>query len=101
MTVTKVEIRRGAYYDSVILMQLQRSLTEQPGIVDAGVVMGTNANKQVLAQSNMLAAEVEAAGADDLVIVVIGNDESLAQTASAKWMSWLPLVIEAAATRII
>src|SRR5271157_1001111 len=84
MTVTKVEIRRGAYYDSVILMQLQRSLTEQPGIVDAGVVMGTNANKQVLAQSNMLAAEVEAAGADDLVIVVIGNDESLAQTALSK-----------------
>ena len=84
MTVTKVEIRRGAYYDSVILMQLQRSLTEQSGIVDAGVVMGTNANKQVLAQSNMLAAEVEAAGADDLVIVVIGNDESLAQTALSK-----------------
>lgn len=81
MTVTKVEIRKGAYYDSAILMQLQRSLTQQPGIADAGVVMGTNANKEVLAQSNMLVPEVEAAGADDLVIVVVGQDETSAQTA--------------------
>ena len=74
MTITRVEIRKGAYYDSVILMQLQRSLAQQPGIVDAGVVMGTAANKEVLAQSNMLIPEVESAGADDLVIVVVGND---------------------------
>ena len=84
MAITKVEIRSGAYYDSVILMQLQRSLAEQPGVIDAGVVMGTNANKEVLAQSSMLVSEAEAAGADDLVIVVIGNDETSAQTALSK-----------------
>ena len=84
MTVTKVEIRRGAYYDSVILMQLQRSLAGQPGIVDAGVAMGTSANKEVLEQSNMLVPEVESAGADDLVIVVVGNDDASAQTALGK-----------------
>jgi FdrA protein len=81
MTVTKVEIRRGAYYDSIILMQLQRSLAQQPGIVDAGVVMGTSANKEALKQSNMLVPEVESAGADDLVIVVVGDDEASAKTA--------------------
>ena len=64
MTITKVEIRSGAYYDFVVLMQLQRSLAEQPGIIDAGVVMGTSANKEVLAQSNMLVSEAEAAGAE-------------------------------------
>ena len=84
MPITKVEIRSGAYYDSVILMQLQRSLAEQSGVIDAGVVMGTNANKEVLAQSGMLVSEAEAAGADDLVIVVIGNDEASAQTALSK-----------------
>ena len=84
MTITKVEIRSGAYYDSVILMQLQRSLAEQPGIIDAGVVMGTNANKEVLAQSNMLVSEAEIAGADDLVIVVTGDDETSAQAALDK-----------------
>jgi FdrA protein len=84
MAITKVEIRSGAYYDSVILMKLQRSLAEQPGVIDAGVVMGTSANKEVLAQSGMLVSEAEAAGADDLVIVVIGNDEASAQTALSK-----------------
>lgn len=81
MTIAKAEIRSGAYYDSVILMKLQRSLAEQPGILDAGVVMGTSANKEVLAQSHMLVPEAAAAGADDLVIVVTSEDEASAQTA--------------------
>ena len=84
MAIIKVEIRSGVYYDSVILMQLQRSLAEQPGIIDAGVVMGTNANKEVLAQSGMLLSEAKAAGADDLVIVVNGEDETSAQSALDK-----------------
>ena len=81
MTIIKVEIRSGAYYDSVILMQLQRALADQPGIIDAGVVMGTSANKEVLAQSNLLVPGIEAAGVDDLVIVVTSNEESSAQAA--------------------
>jgi len=84
MTVTKVEIRSGAYYDSVILMQLQRSLAEQPGILDAGVVMGTDANKEVLAQSDMLTPEAQTAGTDDLIIVVRGAEASSAQAAIEK-----------------
>ena len=84
MAIIKVEIRSGVYYDSVILMQLQRSLAEQPGIIDAGVVMGTNANKEVLAQSGMLVSEANAAGSDDLVIVVNGEDETSAQSALDK-----------------
>lgn len=84
MPVTKVEIRSGAYYDSVVLMQLQRSLADQPGVIDAGVVMGTSANKEILAQSGLLVSETEAAGADDLVIVVTGDDEKSAQTALGK-----------------
>ncbi len=81
MTITKGEIRSGVYYDSVVLMQLQRSLTELPGILDAGVVMGTDANKELLAQSNLLAPQVEPAGADDMVIVIMADDESSAQAA--------------------
>ena len=57
MAVTKAEIRSGAYYDSVILMQLQRSLAALPDVLDAGVVMGTDANKDILAQSGLLTSE--------------------------------------------
>jgi FdrA protein len=81
MTFTEVEIRSGVYYDSVVLMQLQRSLTQLPGILDAGVIMGTKANKDLLAQSNLLSPEIDAAVADDLVIVVRGEDKTSAKGA--------------------
>ena len=84
MAFVKAEIRSGAYYDSVVLMKLQRSLSEQPGVLDAGVVMGTDANKDILAQSNLLVDEVNGAGANDLIIVVKGENESSAQTAVGK-----------------
>ena len=74
MSKTFCEIRSGAYYDSVILMQLQRSLSELEGVLDAGVIMGTDANKDLLAQSDLLAPEAQSAGADDMVIVVRGED---------------------------
>jgi FdrA protein len=81
MSITKGEIRSGAYYDSVILMQLQRALTGLPGVIDAGVIMGTDANKDLLAQSDLLAVEIQSAGVDDMVIVVKAEDERAAQAA--------------------
>ncbi len=81
MAATKALIRTGAYHDSVVLMQLQRSLSELPDVLDAGVVMGTDANKAVLAQSGLLTPEAEAAGADDLIIVVRAEDEPAARAA--------------------
>lgn len=59
MPATKVEIRPGAYYDSVVLMQLQRSLAGLPTVLDAGVVMGAAANKELLDQSGLLPPEAE------------------------------------------
>jgi FdrA protein len=81
MPVTEAEVRSGAYYDSVILMQLQRSLAALPGVLDAGVVMGTAANKDILVQSDLLTSEAQAAAADDLVIVVRAEDEAAARAA--------------------
>jgi len=81
MAVTEAEVRSGAYYDSVILMQLQRSLAALPGVLDAGVVMGTAANKDILAQSDLLTPEAQAAVAEDLVIVVRAKDEAAARSA--------------------
>jgi len=75
------QIRPGAYYDSVILMQLQRALVALPGVDEAGAVMGTAANKDLLAQSGLVNAEVEGAKADDLVIVVRADQEVDAQAA--------------------
>ena len=84
MSTIKVEVRPGAYYDSVVLMQLQRSLTALPGVLESGVEMGTPANKDLLAQTDMLPAEAKAAAPDDLIIVVRAEDEAAATAALAR-----------------
>lgn len=80
MTVIKWNVRAGTYYDSVVLMQLQRGLLELDGVIDAGVVMATPANKDLLATNNLLPESVNA-NPDDLLIVVKANDDSSAENA--------------------
>jgi len=84
MAIIKTEIRTGAYFDSVILMLLQRSLAELPGVEDAGVVMGTPANLDLLEQTGLLVDEIKGVKADDLVLVVKAKDAQTAQGALAQ-----------------
>ncbi len=83
MTAIKWHVRAGAYYDSVVLMQLQRGLLELNGVLDAGVVMATPANKDLLATNNLLPENVSA-NPDDLLIVVKAKDDSSADDAISK-----------------
>lgn len=80
----QAEIRRGAYYDSAVLMQLQRSLAGLAGVQDAGVVMGTDSNKELLAHIDLLSPEAQAAKPDDLVIVVRAENQQAAEDALSK-----------------
>jgi FdrA protein len=84
MAIIKTEIRSGAYFDSVVLMQLQRSLAELPDVEDAGVVMGTAANLELLDQTGLLVDAVRSAKADDLVLVVKAVDAKTAQDALSR-----------------
>jgi FdrA protein len=83
MDVLRYEVRAGAYFDSVVLMQLQRELAAVPGVIDAGVVMATEANRELLAVGDLLPSETRA-GADDLLIVVRGENETSATQALAQ-----------------
>jgi len=83
MTVTKWNVRAGAYYDSVVLMQLQRGLLGLPDVVDAGVVMATQANRDLLAANNLLPDSISA-NPDDLLIVVKAETENSATEAIGK-----------------
>jgi FdrA protein len=76
----KWNVRAGAYYDSVVLMQLQRGLLGLPGVVDAGVVMATQANRDLLAANNLLPENISA-NPDDLLIVVKAETDTAAQDA--------------------
>lgn len=83
MITTRHQIRPGAYYDSVVLMQLQRALAGLPGVVDAGVVMATPANCELLTASEFDLAGI-AARPDDLLILVRAESEAAATAALAQ-----------------
>ncbi len=84
MSTIKTEIRSGVYYDSAKLMSLQRSLAGLPGIEDAGVVMGTDSNKELLEHIGLASAEVMASKPDELAIVVKAKDSKTADEALAQ-----------------
>ena len=84
MTVIKSEVRTGVYYDSAFLMQLQRTISDFAGVEDAGVIMGTDANKELLAHINLVSPEVQSAKPDDLVVVVRADNDKVATFALAQ-----------------
>ncbi|HEV7505843.1 MAG TPA: acyl-CoA synthetase FdrA [Thermoanaerobaculia bacterium] len=77
-------VRPGAYYDSVVLMQLQRALTSLPGVIDAGVVMATPANHEILAASGLAPGAEIAAGPHDLLIAVKAESDAAGAEALAR-----------------
>src|SRR5437588_13077672 len=79
-TVVRLAIRRSAYYDSVTLMQAQQALRAFPGIAEAGVVMGTEANLDLLRQAGL---DPGSATPDDLVVAVRGDREERVEAALA------------------
>ncbi len=99
------ELRKGSYYDSVVLMLLQRALVDLPGVSDAGVVMATVANLELLEQNALLPDGIQAAP-EDLLIVVQGEaagealgrvDELLARRRTAPPGEFRPHSMQAAA----
>ncbi|MFL6137120.1 MAG: FdrA family protein [Frankiaceae bacterium] len=75
MTAT-VEVRTGAYYDSVTLMRVSRTVGEVDGVDAALVAMATELNLDLLAEMGF---DRPAAGPNDLVVAVrAGDDEQVA-----------------------
>ena len=70
-------VERGRYLDSVALMRLSRRLSALPGVEEASLMIGSPANKALLREAGLLAAEGEQAGANDLVIALRASDEKL------------------------
>lgn len=97
MTTIQHELRPGVYYDSVVLMQLQRALVELDGVQDAGVVMATQANLDLLEDTGLPIKGVEARP-EDLLIVIKADTKSAADDALATVDTLLTRRRSAAAT---
>ncbi len=81
MSVVLNEVRKGFYLDSVALMRLSRSVAAREGVAEAALMMGTPANREIMADAGLLAAAGEAAGGGDLVIAIRAADTAAAQAA--------------------
>jgi len=75
-------VKRGAYHDSVMLMRLSREMEAVPGVSRAAAMMGTPANRALLREAGLLAADGEGAGPTDLVVAVVAERED---TVAAAW----------------
>ena len=69
-----VEVRRGAYYDSVSLMQVSKAVRGAPGVRAALVAMATELNTELLAGMGFTVDE--AVGPNDMLVAVRGDDEA-------------------------
>lgn len=77
-------IKKGTYQDSVTLMLLTSRLAESEGVKKLSIMMATDANKGVFAQSGLETPELLAAGANDMAIVAdVESEEVIATLAQA------------------
>ena len=73
-TLTRVIPNR--YRDSLSLMQLSARAAETSGVDAAAVVMATDGNLALLRDAGLFAGEVDA-GANDMLVVVRGDDREI------------------------
>ena len=72
-------IKTNLYKDSVALMRIAQTALAREGVRRATLLMGTPANKQMLAQAGLLRADFEPARPSDLMIVIdAATDDALA-----------------------
>ena len=67
-------VRKNAYFDSVTLMGVSKRLLDLPGVEAVSVSMGTEMNKQLLAEGGFDAETVKDAGPNDLMILCAFDD---------------------------
>ncbi len=77
-------VRKGFYLDSVALMRISRGIAAMPGVEEAGLMIGTPANRQILSEAGVLDETGAAAAPGDLVIAIRARDEAAATAALAE-----------------
>lgn len=81
MTVLINAVRRGAYADSVALMRLSSELSAQGGVAQVAVMIGTPANKEILADAGLLDETGQKAEPGDMIVAIRADSEASATAA--------------------
>lgn len=73
----KTVLKENSYQDSINLMLLTNHLGTLKGVIKTQVMMGTDANKDILKEAGLLSDEANSAKPSDMVIVVDTDDENV------------------------
>ena len=84
MSVILNEVRRATYLDSIVLMRISRQVAALPGVEEAGLIIGTPANKEILRDADILGLEGSSADPSDLIIALRATDANTADAALAE-----------------
>jgi succinyl-CoA synthetase alpha subunit len=82
-------IRKNQYYDSVFLMGVNKHVSDEPGILQAAVLMASEKNRELLAGLGIRDPQIDSATANDLVVAVLSNNQTSIDAALAKVDAWL------------
>ena len=77
----RLEVRPGAYRDSVSLMQVSRRIGEEPGVRSALVAMATDLNLQLLVGMGFVAPD--GATPNDMVVAIEADDDDALTAATS------------------
>src|SRR6516164_4985293 len=81
MSVIANEVRRATYFDSIVLMRISRQIHGMAGVEEAGLMLGTPANKDILREAGVLGPDGEAAEPGDLILALRAADPAAADAA--------------------
>ena len=79
-----VLVKANYYQDSVAMMRLASEVKKLPGVQEAAAMMGTDANKVILAEAGLGAPEVTGARPNDLILAVRADHEEAARAGLAR-----------------
>ncbi|HEV8534834.1 MAG TPA: acyl-CoA synthetase FdrA [Candidatus Limnocylindria bacterium] len=82
-------VRERQYFDSVFLMRVADRIGREPGVGQVAAVMGTAANKELLAEAGFHCPEISGTGPNDLVIGVQGERDAELEALLARLDDWL------------
>ncbi len=78
---TVAYVHPNLYKDSVALMRVAQRLLALPDVVDASLLMGNPANKDILAEAGLLGEGLRAAGPSDIMVVLQARSAAAGESA--------------------
>ncbi len=82
-------VRPNQYFDSVFLMGVNKRLSAAAGVRQSAVLMGSPANKGLLAEIGVAGEGIEAAQSNDLIVAVVADTSEIVESVLARLDEWL------------